>query len=156
MATRKIIKVGAVGEEILLKKSKKVERFDENLCQLIDDMFETTRRTKTGVGLSAVQIGVLKRVFVIQTNKENFEFVNPEILLSSPKTKLVYEACLSVPKKFGKVRRPVSVKVCAQNRRGEFFEKEFKGFEAQAIFHEMDHLDGKLFTSQVEGEIKDM
>ena len=144
MARRKIITVND-DIEFLRKTSKPVTEFDSSLHQLLDDMWETVRHYE-GAGLSAVQIGVLKRVFIMNIQGSEHEFINPEITNKNERTKKVVEGCLSVPKKWGKVERPISVKVKAQDRNGNWFTHEFKGFRAQCVCHEYDHLDGKLYT----------
>lgn len=137
------------GDEILRKTSRKVEKFDLRLSELIDDMFETMYAAE-GVGLAGVQVGILKRVVVIDTYEEGekLEMINPEILEMSGEEKLL-EGCLSVPGKRGYVMRPTYVKVKAYDRNGNEFIREGEGLLAQAMCHEIEHLDGKLFTDKV-------
>lgn len=149
MAQRKVITIGQ-DEEFLRKKSKPVTNFDESLWVLLDDMWDTLEKYN-GAGLSAVQVGVLKRMFIVGISGRE-EFINPQIIERGPKQKRVVEGCLSVPKKYSKVMRPTYVKVRAQDRFGKWFEKEFKGYEAQAVYHESDHLDGILYIDLLEGE----
>ena len=150
MARRKIITVND-DIEFLRKTSKPVTEFDSSLHQLLDDMWETVRHYE-GAGLSAVQIGVLKRVFIMNIQGSEHEFINPEITNKNERTKKVVEGCLSVPKKYSKVMRPVWVTVEAQDRNGKIFTETVKGYSAQAVCHENDHLDGKLYIDIAEEE----
>lgn len=142
-------------EPLLYKKCRPVTSFNEHLHQLLDDMAETLEQAN-GVGLAAPQVGVLRRVvLVIETNvpedeKEYvIELINPEIIESSGVQKGA-EGCLSVPGEFGLVERPMFVKVRAQDRFGEWFEVEGTGLTARCFCHELDHLDGIVFTSRCE------
>lgn len=150
MAYRKILRIDNPEEEHFLRmKSKPVETFDDRLSELLDDMQETVRRAD-GAGLSAVQIGVLKRVFIaIDENGQFVEYVNPQILEQSGSCKQLNEGCLSVPKYYGKVKRPNKVVVKAFDRKGNEFTKTLIGFSSKAICHEYDHLDGILFIDKV-------
>lgn len=145
MALRKIL---TNEDELLRKKSKPVERFDSSLHTLLGDMKETMRYNN-GAGLSAVQIGVLRRVFITEVDGKLVEFVNPKIISQSEICKNVVEGCLSIPNKTGIVRRPVSVTIAAQDRFGKEFEFVGEGYQAQAICHEYDHLNGILYTDKV-------
>ena len=147
MATRKIITIDE-DESFLRKTSKPVEKFDESLHTLLDDMWDTLKKYN-GAGLSAVQVGVLKRVFITATDG-NKEYVNPKIVEVSKRRKKCTEGCLSVPKKYDKVMRPVWVTVTAQDRNGKVFTETVEGYSAQAVCHESDHLDGKLYIDIVE------
>lgn len=138
-------------EPILRKVSKEVKIFDEQLGELLDDMKDTMYEAD-GVGLAAPQIGVLKRLFIIDIGEGLTEFINPEIIKVEGE-QLGEEGCLSVPKKYGHVRRPFKVTLKAQNRHGEPFEMTGEEFMARAMLHEYDHLEGKLFVDHVEGEI---
>ena len=144
-------KVRTEEEEVLRKVSKEVKEFDEALSLLIDDMADTMYE-ENGVGLAAPQVGVLKRIFVIDIGEGLIEFVNPVVLETSGE-QFGEEGCLSVPNKYGNVRRPNYVKMRAQNRRGEYFEIEGTELMARAMLHENDHLDGKLYVDLVEGEL---
>jgi len=142
MTTRKIVKIG---NETLRKKSKPVVAFDESLAELLDDM-KTTMIEKKGVGIAAVQVGVLRRAIVIDLGDEEFlEIINPEILKRRGHVK-DNEGCLSVPGFFCDVERPKYVKISAFNREGQAFEFEAKDYIARCVCHEMDHLDGILFV----------
>ena len=142
MTTRKIVKIG---NETLRKKSKPVVAFYESLAELLDDM-KTTMIEKKGVGIAAVQVGVLRRAIVIDLGDEEFlEIINPEILKRRGHVK-DNEGCLSVPGFFCDVERPKYVKISAFNREGQAFEFEAKDYIARCVCHEMDHLDGILFV----------
>lgn len=135
------------GDEILKKKSKPVEVIDNKIQELIEDMLETMHK-KDGVGLAAVQVGILKRVIVIDTYEEGTEpyvFINPEIVERKGERELD-EGCLSFPNKFAKVVRPDQIKVKAIDREGKRITLTAKGLLAQAICHEVDHLEGIVFT----------
>ncbi len=144
MALRNIVKVG---DPVLNKKSRVVEKFDEKLAVLIDDMFETLYK-ENGVGLAAVQVGILKRVVVIDVGDGPMELVNPEITVSEGEQK-EQEGCLSLPGKWGTTVRPMKVQVKAQDRNGNWQIFTGEALKARAFCHELDHLDGVLFTSRV-------
>lgn len=144
MAIRNIVKEG---DPILTKVCRPVERFDEKLAALIEDMFETMEDGE-GVGLAGPQVGILRRVFVIDIGDGRLEFVNPKII----KTKGVQEGsegCLSCPGEYGITKRPMYVTATAQNRHGDQFTINAEGLLAKAICHEYDHLDGILFKEHV-------
>ena len=143
MATRKII---IEGNPTLAKKSRSVTSFDERLATLIDDMKETLVQAN-GVGLAAPQVGVLRRVVVVDLGEEIIELVNPRILEQSGEQDGL-EGCLSVPEKFGMVKRPNYVKVEAQDRHGDWFEYEGEELIARCFCHELEHLDGHLYTER--------
>ena len=149
MALRKILLI-TEDENILRKVSKPVEKFDEKLHELLDDMAETMYKAP-GAGISAVQVGVLRRAFVIDTGKRKLEFINPEIIRTSGENKIVNEGCLSVPYNYMpeedyKVRRPNIVRAKYFDRYGEPQEIKLTGYEAKAFCHEFDHLNGVLFV----------
>ena len=133
-------------DEILRKKSKEVEKIDEKIQTLIDDMIETMYKYN-GVGLSAVQVGVLKRVVVIdiEDGEGARVFINPKITHTKGEHE-VEEGCLSFPNQFAKVIRPREVTVKALNEEGKPITVKGKDLLAQALAHEIDHLDGKLFV----------
>ena len=142
-------------QPLLYKKSRVVTDFNPRLHQLLDDMRETLLQAN-GVGLAAPQVGVLRRaVLVMETNvpegEEEYviELINPEILEVSGEQDGP-EGCLSVPGEYGLVKRPMHVKVRAQDRFGETFEVEGEGLTARCFCHEIDHLDGIVFTSKAE------
>ena len=142
MALRTII---TKGDPVLNKKAHLVTNFDEKLAILLDDMVETLRDSG-GVGLAAPQIGILRRVVVVINDEDQvIELVNPEIIATEGE-QVGFEGCLSVPGRWGKVARPMKARVKAQNRKGEWFEVEYEGLTARCFCHELDHLDGHLFT----------
>ncbi len=145
MAIRNIVKYG---DDVLAKKCRKVEVFDERLASLIDDLFDTLYDSG-GAGLAAPQVGVLKRVAVIDIDDEPYELVNPEIIETSGE-QYGAEGCLSYPGQFGMVKRPNKVKVRAQDRYGEWHEYEGEELLARAFCHETDHLDGNMFMRMVD------
>ena len=143
---REIIKKG---DEVLNKKCHPVTKFDEKLHTLLDDMGETLRQAD-GVGLAAPQVGILRQVVVvINENDELIELVNPEIIQSSGE-QFGLEGCLSVPGRYGFVKRPMVVRVRAQDRDGNTFEVEDQGLTARCFCHEIDHLSGHLFYELVD------
>ena len=142
------------GDEILHKKSKEVDKIDERVVELVNDMIETMHKYN-GVGLAAVQVGVLRRVFVVDVGDEHglIEFINPEIIETSG-NQVYCEGCLSVPGRNANVNRPAKIKIRATNRHGEEFELEAEGILAICICHEFDHLEGILFIDKaIDGEI---
>lgn len=152
MATRNIV---TKEEPLLYKKSRPVKNFDERLHQLLDDMAETLLQSG-GVGLAAPQVGVLRRaVLVIETNVEEgeeekiIELINPEIIESSGEQRGA-EGCPSFPEEYGIVTRPMDVTVRAQDRFGKEFTVSGTGLTARCFCHEIDHLDGVVFTSLCE------
>ena len=143
------------GDPILGKISKPVMEMSEKTKQLIGDMLETMYHAN-GVGLAAVQVGILKRIVVIDVSDEGNSpiiLINPEIIDKSG-SQTGDEGCLSVPGKSGQVTRAMKVKVKAFNEKMELFELEGEELLARAIQHEVDHLDGILYTSKVEGSLK--
>jgi len=141
MAKRKIVKVG---DPVLRQKCRPVEKFDARLHALLDDMVETMRDAD-GVGLAAPQVGILRRVVVVECIEgEVIELINPKIIAFSGEQE-GQEGCLSVPGEAGIVRRPMHVTVRAQDRNGNTFEHNGSGLLARAFCHELDHLDGKLY-----------
>ena len=148
MALRNIVKDG---DPILEKRCRPVEKFDAKLHTLLDDMAETMHHAN-GVGLAAPQVGMLRRVVVIDISPEQnevLELVNPKIIAFSGEQE-GNEGCLSFPGQWGIVKRPEYVKVKAQNRFGEEFEAEGKGLLARAFCHEIDHLNGIVFKEVAE------
>lgn len=134
-------------DEVLYKNCKEVRKFDEKLAILLDDMYETMQKAN-GVGLAAPQVGILKRVVVIDIGEGRIELINPEITEKSG-SQTGNEGCLSFPGVWGEVERPMNVKVKAFDRNGKEFELEGEELLARAICHECDHLDGVVFTSHV-------
>lgn len=151
MATRNIVKVG---DDILRKKSRPVEKIDKRLWQLLDDMKETMYLAN-GVGLAAVQVGVLRRVVVLdcsQDRSDYLELINPEIIDTEGEQR-EQEGCLSLPGECGITLRPAVVRVKAQDRDGNWCVYKGEGLKARCFCHEIDHLDGILFTDR---EIKNV
>jgi len=143
------------GDAILGKISKEVKEITPRTAELIEDMLDTMYEAN-GVGLAAVQIGVLKRIFVVDvTGEDPHVFVNPKILKTSGE-QTGQEGCLSVPGKTGIVTRPNYVKVEAYDEKMEYFVLEAEELLARAICHEYDHLDGHLYVEKVEGRLMDV
>ena len=149
---RKILKLG---DETLRKNSKPMQKFDLRLWLLLRDMNDTMQKAE-GVGLAAPQVGILRRVVVIDVGDENglIELINPEIIAQEGEQE-GSEGCLSAPGRRGYVKRPNKVTVRAQDRKGKFFELTGEGLLARAFCHELDHLDGILYSDKEEYEIKD-
>ena len=139
-------------EEFLRKKSREVTEITPRIRTLLDDMIQTMRHAN-GCGLAAVQVGVLRRVVVIETEEGLFEFINPKIIAMSGE-QISEEGCLSVPGEWGITKRPQHVTVRALNRNGEVFDLTGHDLLAKAICHELDHLDGIIYTDKVIEEAK--
>ncbi len=150
MALRAIVNKS---EEILRKKCKPVTEFNEKLWTLLDDMKETLYKAN-GLGLAAPQVGMLRRVFVMDTGEGFIEAINPEISETSGSQRDP-EGCLSCPGEYGYVTRPLNCKLKAQDRNGNWFEKDLTAMGCRCACHETDHLDGVLFLDKVE-EMVDM
>ncbi|MGN1163088.1 MAG: peptide deformylase [Christensenellales bacterium] len=149
MADRKVV---MMGDELLRKKSKPVRVFDEYLWDLLDDMKETMHH-KNGAGLAAVQVGILKRVVVVEANNMFIELVNP-VIVKERGEDIEEEGCLSVGTVTGRVKRPMEVTVVAQDRYGYNFTLTGEKFLARVLCHEIDHLDGVLFVDKMLKETK--
>ena len=150
MGLRKIL---TVKEPALHKICKSVENFDERLHKLLDDMRETLIDSG-GVGLAAPQVGILRRVVLVDNGEEILELVNPELIMtdgdqSGP------EGCLSIPGKYGLVKRPYYAKIRAQDRNGNWYEAEGEEIVARCFCHELDHLDGIVYTVVMERYLTD-
>lgn len=135
------------GDELLRKKSRKIEKIDDRILTLLEDMAETMYNAQ-GVGLAGPQVGILKRIVVIDTGDGLIKLINPEIIETEGSDTDI-EGCLSVPGKQGEVERPYKVKVKALNEKGEEIVLEGEGLLARAFCHEIDHLDGILFVDKV-------
>lgn len=145
MAIRNIV---LEGDPLLEKKCRPVEKIDERINELIDDMIETMYDAE-GVGIAAPQVGVLRRIICIDIGLGLHVFINPEI--SNPQgCSYESEGCLSLPGVYGKVTRPEKIHLKALNRAGEVVEFDAEGFFARAICHECDHLDGILIRGKIE------
>lgn len=149
MALRNVVKYG---DPILKKKSRKVEVFDEKISTLIDDMFETMYHSD-GVGLAAVQVGILKRIVVIDCGDGPMELINPEITLAEGEQH-AQEGCLSLPGRYETTIRPQHVQVKGQDRNGKWHVYTGDDLKARAFCHEIDHLDGILFIDRLEKDHK--
>ena len=147
MALRKIV---VEGDPVLKKKSRPVEKFDARLAELLDDMRQTLYSAE-GVGLAAVQVGVLRRVVVVDVGDGLLELVNPEIIEAEGEQR-ESEGCLSLPGEYGETIRPAVVKVKAQNREGKWCIYKGDGLKARCFCHEIDHWDGILFTERLAPE----
>ena len=145
MATLNIIKEG---DPILRKISKPVKEITPRILRLLDDMKET-RIAAEGAGLAAVQVGVLRRIVLVEHEKAGLlELINPEIIKSSDARQQELEGCLSIPGKWGITDRPESVTIRAMDRNGKYFTMSGDGLSARAFCHELDHLDGILYTDR--------
>ena len=152
-----LIEIVSVPEPVLRRKAHKVTTFDKELQILIDDMVETMREAP-GVGLAAPQVGISQRLIVVEFNesgeeneeapKKLFVLANPEIVKASEETLTGIEGCLSVPGLVGEVERSTQVVIRGQNRHGQPFKVKAKGWLARIFQHEIDHLDGILFTDR--------
>ena len=135
-------------EPALHSVCKPVVNFDNRLHKLLDDMAETLEKAN-GVGLAAPQVGILRRVVIVDTGEEILELVNP-VMLETSGEQVGPEGCLSVPGKYGLVKRPYYAKVRAQDRYGEWFEAEGEELIGRCFCHELDHLDGIVYTQVME------
>lgn len=145
MGIRKIL---TDAEPALHKTCKEVEKFDERLHKLLDDMRQTLIESG-GVGLAAPQVGILRRVVLVDNGEEILELVNPTLVETSGE-QIGPEGCLSVPGKYGLVKRPNYAKVRAQDRNGNWYEADGEELTARCFCHELDHLDGILYTQLME------
>ena len=151
MGIRKIV---TLGDDALRKKCKKQEKFDKPLTTLLKDMADTMYKAE-GVGLAAPQVGILRRIAVVDVTEDHsglLEMVNPEIIEREGQ-QTGREGCLSVPGRQGVVTRPMKIKARFQDRNGDTYEIETVGFEARAICHELDHLDGTLYIDVMDREL---
>ncbi len=145
MAIRNIVKMG---DELLRQKSREVTEFNDSLCQLLDDMYETMVKND-GVGIAAPQVGILKRACIVCVDgKTVYELINPVIVKASG-SQIGKEGCLSVPGIGGEVERPKKLVVDCKNRYGQAVRYKVSDFTAVAFSHEMDHLDGILFVDKM-------
>ena len=150
MALRKIV---CIEDDLLRKKSRPVEKFDDKLASLLDDMAETMYEAN-GVGLAAPQVAVLRRAIVMDCGDGLIEMINPEIVETEGEQDGP-EGCLSVPGRRGMVKRPMKVHVRFQDRHGEWYEIEAEELLARCIMHETDHLDGQMYVDIMSREIFD-
>lgn len=148
MAIRNIVKIG---DNILRKKAKEVKSFDNNLFVILDDMAESMYYFK-GMGLAGPQVGILKQIVVMEVNNCFFEMINPKIIYEEG-SNIDEEACLSIPNKKGLVKRPQKITVRFNDRLGNNMEITGENIFARCVCHEIDHLNGILYTDKMEKEI---
>jgi peptide deformylase len=142
------------GDEVLRKKSKRVDKIDQKILLYIQDLSDTLRNNGNGAGLAAPQIGILRRIIIVNTPEGYVHLINPELVEQS-ETHQVAEGCLSIPDVWGYLMRPKRVKVKALNEKGEEFFIVAEDDLAKCLCHEIDHLDGILFTDKVTKYIED-
>ena len=143
-----LLKVREIGDPVLRSKAKQIDAVSKKTNDLIDNLFDTMYE-EDGVGLAAPQVGILKRIAVVDIREDNkVVLINPEIIEEEGKA-IMEEGCLSIPGETGDVIRSQKIKVRSLNREGKQIEFEAEGFEARAIQHEMDHLDGVLFVDKI-------
>ena len=149
-----ILNIVKTGDDILKKRSRPVEKIDERVLRLLDDMKDTLAKAQ-GAGLAAVQVGILKRVVIIDAGDGPIELINPEIISTSG-NRQVYEGCLSFPDVWVVKNRPEKVTGKALDRNGnEIIFKDMEGLMAQAFCHETDHLDGKVMIDDIVRYVED-
>ena len=143
------MKIYKLGEDVIRQKCAPVEpsEINDEMRSLFAEMFETMDEAD-GVGLAAPQIDIRRRIFIMHVDDEKIEAINPQIIKTKGRQR-VLEGCLSCPGEWGYTIRPISVKFKAQNRNGEWYEKEVSDLFAQAVCHELEHLDGHIFTEKV-------
>ena len=143
-----LLKVREIGDPVLRSKAKEIDEVNKKTLTLIDNMFDTMYE-EDGVGLAAPQVGILKRIAVVDIREGNkITLINPEIIEEEGKA-IMEEGCLSIPGETGDVIRAEKIKVRTLNKEGKEIEFEAEGFEARAIQHEIDHLDGVLFVDKI-------
>lgn len=143
-----LLKVRKIGDPVLRSKAKEIEAVNKKTLDLIDNMFETMYE-EDGVGLAAPQVGILKRIAVVDIRENNkIVLINPKIIEEEGKA-IMEEGCLSIPDETGDVIRAEKIKVRTLNKEGKKVEFEAEGFEARAIQHEIDHLNGVLFVDKI-------
>lgn len=141
------LRIRTLGDEVLSQRCRPVEEITPRIVTLLDDMIETMRRAD-GCGLAAPQVGILRRIAVVEVNEgEVIELINPEIIAKEGEQEEA-EGCLSIPGRFGITKRPKRVTVRATDREGNVFEITGEDLLARALCHEIDHLDGHLFTER--------
>jgi peptide deformylase len=154
-----VIEIVKFPDQVLVTKAEKVKELDAEVKTLIKNLKDTLRSSKhpEGVGLAANQVGVLKRVCLVRritkNGYEEFVMINPKIISASKETNLDWEGCLSIPNQYGRVNRANKVKVRFEDEQGNEIQINANDFFARVILHEIDHLDGVLFTTKVVGKI---
>ena len=141
-----ILNILKEGDETLRKKCRKVEEITPRILRLLDDMHDTLAKAQ-GVGLAAPQVGILRRIVIVEIDDKKYEMINPEII-ETKGTQEEIEGCLSVPDKYGVVKRPAWAKVRAMDRHGKIYEVSGDGLMARCFCHELDHLDGILYIDK--------
>ena len=149
-----VLEILTIPDPRLKHKSSKIDFFDVKLKKIVKDMYETLYASGNGIGLAAPQVGILKRLVVIDCSEDRnlnkpIKFINPEIISLSKNIAEFEEGCLSLPKQFAKVKRPAEVNIRYLNIKGKVCEEKFDGLEATCIQHEIDHLNGKLFVDHI-------
>jgi len=150
MSAKKIL---TIGEPLLRSVSHPVKKFDSRLSMILRDMAQTMYDAQ-GVGLAAPQVGLMRRIVVIDVGEGLVELINPEVIASQGEIAMI-EGCLSVPGRRGCVIRPEKVTARAQDKKGSYFEVEGEGLYARALQHEIDHLDGMLYVDKMSYEVFD-
>jgi peptide deformylase len=150
-----MLDIYTIGADVLRQNAAPIEKFDDELAALVERMFETMKLGK-GVGLAAPQVGLAHRLFVIQIEGDKPRvFINPEIVETSLELESFEEGCLSIPGVYADLDRPAAVRVQAMNERGRRFTLEAEGFLARVVQHELDHLNGVLFTDRLPERSRD-
>lgn len=150
-----MLDIYTIGAEVLRQKAAPIERFDDELARLVESMFETMKIGK-GVGLAAPQVGLPSRLFIVEIEGDKQRvFVNPEIIETSVDLAQFEEGCLSIPGVYADLERPKEIRVQAWNERGRRFVLEADGFLSRVIQHEIDHLNGVLFTDRLPERSRD-
>lgn len=144
-----IREIRIIGDPVLRKKSKKVQKVDSLLLQLINDMAETMYAAP-GIGLAAPQVGINKRVVVVDIGGGLLKLINPKVVESSEEIEIDVEGCLSVPGRVGDVERPIEVTIKSMNEEGKYSRFRAEGLLARCLQHEIDHLDGVLYVDKAD------
>lgn len=144
-----------IGAEVLRQPAQAIDRFDDELAKTVEDMFATMKWGR-GIGLAGPQVGLTKRLFVVQLEDgKPLTFINPELIATSPELSDYEEGCLSIPGVYAELSRPAAVNVQAFNERGRPFRLEAEGLLARVIQHELDHLNGVLFTDRLSERVRE-
>lgn len=144
-----------IGAEVLRQPAQAIDRFDEELAKTVEDMFATMKWGR-GIGLAGPQVGLAKRLFVVQLEDgKALTFINPELIATSPELSDYEEGCLSIPGAYAELSRPAAVNLQAYNERGRPFRLEAEGLLARVIQHELDHLNGVLFTDRLSERVRE-
>jgi len=154
------LRIYTYGDPLLRENAREIETFDSSLIHLADNMYQIMRKSG-GIGLAGPQVGILKRIIVVDTQEKDgigrLNLVNPKVIYESEETEVREEGCLSIPEVYAKVVRPQAIRVEARTITGETLTFNAKGLLARVILHEIDHLDGKLFIDRVsQNSLKDI